>query len=148
MSKKFEPKVPVELNPPKDDPISVEDLAKANGMYFDSLTEPPAAPYPYGEYKSSAAVRTHLRAARYTGFFWVCGAQRAFSSEFACVRKRSVYMTPSTSLLFSPNNSLQANTSANSKTGVDGAKCYVAIKVCLNCIPVTHRPASFHRPCA
>lgn len=31
MSGKFEPKVPVQLNPPKDDPISVEELAKANG---------------------------------------------------------------------------------------------------------------------
>lgn len=46
MSKKFEPKVPVELNPPKDDPISVEDLAKANGMYSDfllDLLQPPIA---------------------------------------------------------------------------------------------------------
>jgi len=32
MSGKFEPKVPVNLNPPKDDPISLEDLAKADGM--------------------------------------------------------------------------------------------------------------------
>ncbi|KAI1639591.1 cytochrome b5-like heme/steroid binding domain-containing protein [Biscogniauxia mediterranea] len=31
MSGKFEPKVPVNLDPPKDDPISLEDLAKANG---------------------------------------------------------------------------------------------------------------------
>ncbi|KAK8048791.1 hypothetical protein PG994_010521 [Apiospora phragmitis] len=31
MSGKFEPKVPVNLNPPKDDPISLEDLAKADG---------------------------------------------------------------------------------------------------------------------
>ncbi|KAI0019346.1 cytochrome b5-like heme/steroid binding domain-containing protein [Xylariomycetidae sp. FL0641] len=31
MGGKFEPKVPVNLNPPKDDPISVEELAKANG---------------------------------------------------------------------------------------------------------------------
>ena len=28
---KFEPKTPVTLNPPKDDPISVEDLAKCDG---------------------------------------------------------------------------------------------------------------------
>lgn len=33
MSGKFEPKVPVDLNPPKDDPISLEELAKADGMY-------------------------------------------------------------------------------------------------------------------
>lgn len=33
MSGKFEPKVPVTLNPPKDDPISLEELAKADGMY-------------------------------------------------------------------------------------------------------------------
>jgi hypothetical protein len=31
MAGKFEPKVPVQLAPPKDDPISVEELAKANG---------------------------------------------------------------------------------------------------------------------
>ncbi|KAK4144189.1 cytochrome b5-like heme/steroid binding domain-containing protein [Dichotomopilus funicola] len=31
MAGKFEPKVPVQLNPPKDDPISLEELAKANG---------------------------------------------------------------------------------------------------------------------
>jgi hypothetical protein len=31
MAGKFEPKVPVQLNPPKDDPISVEELAKATG---------------------------------------------------------------------------------------------------------------------
>lgn len=31
MSGKFEPKQPVTLAPPKDDPITVEELAKANG---------------------------------------------------------------------------------------------------------------------
>ncbi|CAH0053201.1 unnamed protein product [Clonostachys solani] len=31
MSGKFEPKAPVNLDPPKDDPISLEELAKANG---------------------------------------------------------------------------------------------------------------------
>jgi hypothetical protein len=31
MAGKFEPKVPVQLAPPKDDPISLEELAKANG---------------------------------------------------------------------------------------------------------------------
>ena len=31
MAGKFEPKVPVKLDPPKDDPISLEDLAKADG---------------------------------------------------------------------------------------------------------------------
>ena len=31
MSGKFEPKAPVNLDPPKDDPISPEELAKANG---------------------------------------------------------------------------------------------------------------------
>ena len=39
MSGKFEPKVPVQLNPPKDDPISLEELAKANGK---TLTINPA----------------------------------------------------------------------------------------------------------
>ena len=29
--KKFEPKKPVQLNPPKDDPISLEYLSKCNG---------------------------------------------------------------------------------------------------------------------
>ena len=32
MGGRFEPKVPVQLNPPKDDPISVEELSKANGV--------------------------------------------------------------------------------------------------------------------
>jgi hypothetical protein len=32
MSGKFEPKVPVQLDPPKDTPISLDELAKANGM--------------------------------------------------------------------------------------------------------------------
>ncbi|KAK4156253.1 cytochrome b5-like heme/steroid binding domain-containing protein [Chaetomidium leptoderma] len=31
MAGKFEPKTPVQLDPPKDDPISLEDLAKAGG---------------------------------------------------------------------------------------------------------------------
>ncbi|PHH71798.1 hypothetical protein CDD80_4989 [Ophiocordyceps camponoti-rufipedis] len=31
MAPRFEPKVPVQLDPPKDDPISLEQLAKANG---------------------------------------------------------------------------------------------------------------------
>lgn len=31
MAGKFEPKVPVNLDPPKDDIISREELAKANG---------------------------------------------------------------------------------------------------------------------
>lgn len=33
MAGKFEPKVPVNLNPPKDDPISLEELAKADGKF-------------------------------------------------------------------------------------------------------------------
>lgn len=46
MAGKFEPKVPVTLDPPKDDPISVEELAKADGglpsiqrLYLDNYTE-------------------------------------------------------------------------------------------------------------
>jgi hypothetical protein len=31
MAGKFEPKTPVQLDPPKDDPISLEELAKASG---------------------------------------------------------------------------------------------------------------------
>ncbi|OBT69307.1 hypothetical protein VE03_01839 [Pseudogymnoascus sp. 23342-1-I1] len=31
MSGKFEPKTPVTLNPPKDDPITIEHLSKCNG---------------------------------------------------------------------------------------------------------------------
>ncbi|KAI0911317.1 cytochrome b5-like heme/steroid binding domain-containing protein [Ustulina deusta] len=31
MAGKFEPKVPVNLNPPKDDPITLEELAQADG---------------------------------------------------------------------------------------------------------------------
>lgn len=37
MSGKFEPKVPVQLDPPKDDIISLEELAKANGRPSLSL---------------------------------------------------------------------------------------------------------------
>lgn len=41
MSGRFEPKEPVTLDPPKNDPITVEELAKANGkcsqVYFDDL---------------------------------------------------------------------------------------------------------------
>lgn len=33
MAGKFEPKVPVTLNPPKDDPITVEHLSKCNGKF-------------------------------------------------------------------------------------------------------------------
>ncbi|CEJ82539.1 Putative Cytochrome b5-like Heme/Steroid binding domain-containing protein [[Torrubiella] hemipterigena] len=35
MTGKFEPKTPVVLNPPKDDPITLEELAKANGVDSD-----------------------------------------------------------------------------------------------------------------
>lgn len=31
MAGKFEPKEPVQLDPPKDDPITLEELAKCNG---------------------------------------------------------------------------------------------------------------------
>ncbi|CAJ2502873.1 Uu.00g102670.m01.CDS01 [Anthostomella pinea] len=31
MAGKFQPKVPVDLNPPKDDPISLEELSKSDG---------------------------------------------------------------------------------------------------------------------
>ncbi|OAA68237.1 Cytochrome b5 [Niveomyces insectorum RCEF 264] len=34
MSGKFEPKVPVQLQPPKDDPITIEELATANEAAF------------------------------------------------------------------------------------------------------------------
>lgn len=33
MAGKFEPKVHVDLAPPKDDPITLEDLAKADGEF-------------------------------------------------------------------------------------------------------------------
>jgi hypothetical protein len=43
MAGKFEPKVPVQLNPPKDDPISPEFLAKCNGKphHQDLFPKPP-----------------------------------------------------------------------------------------------------------
>ena len=43
MSGKFEPKVPVNLSPPKDDPISPEELAKADGMCHHASPEPSLA---------------------------------------------------------------------------------------------------------
>ena len=36
-SDRFAPKVPVELNPPKDDPITLEELAKADGEHSDKI---------------------------------------------------------------------------------------------------------------
>jgi hypothetical protein len=38
MSGKFAPKEPVVLNPPKDDPISPEELAAANGEILMLMT--------------------------------------------------------------------------------------------------------------
>ena len=38
MSGKFEPKQPVQLDPPKDDIISLEELAQANGANRFSLS--------------------------------------------------------------------------------------------------------------
>ncbi len=34
MAGRFAPKTAVQLNPPKDDPITVEELAKATGVYY------------------------------------------------------------------------------------------------------------------
>lgn len=42
MSGKFEPKVPVNLSPPKDDPISLDELAKADGMYHHASSSSPS----------------------------------------------------------------------------------------------------------
>lgn len=38
--KRFEPKVPVQLDPPKDDPISQEELAKCDGKYSSASSVP------------------------------------------------------------------------------------------------------------
>ncbi|QSZ36500.1 hypothetical protein DSL72_006380 [Monilinia vaccinii-corymbosi] len=37
MAGRFEPKTPVTLNPPKYDPISLEELAKCNGIRYPSM---------------------------------------------------------------------------------------------------------------
>ena len=34
--KNFEPKVPVKLDPPKNDPINLDHLSRCNGEYFSS----------------------------------------------------------------------------------------------------------------
>jgi hypothetical protein len=39
MAGKFEPKTPVQLDPPKDDPISAADLAQADGMRAPFTTQ-------------------------------------------------------------------------------------------------------------
>jgi hypothetical protein len=39
-TKRFEPKVPVQLDPPKDDPISQEELAECDGMALPQETLP------------------------------------------------------------------------------------------------------------
>lgn len=36
MAGKFEPKEPVKLNPPKDDPITLEELSKCNGTLWNA----------------------------------------------------------------------------------------------------------------
>lgn len=40
----FKPKTPVQLNPPKTDPISLEELAKADGEYQVVVTFGSASP--------------------------------------------------------------------------------------------------------
>ncbi len=49
MTGKFEPKVPVNLDPPKDDPISLSELSKANGKSYrhSSLSWPYVGVRPY-----------------------------------------------------------------------------------------------------
>lgn len=37
MPPKFEPKTPVNLDPPKDDPITLEDLAQADGEFYHKI---------------------------------------------------------------------------------------------------------------
>lgn len=76
MAGRFEPKVPVTLAPPKDDPITLEELAAANG-------------------KSGEFSRSH---------------RRQFPSHGA---------TPDSS----------SHRGLTHVAGVDGGKCYVAIKV-------------------
>jgi hypothetical protein len=44
MAGKFEPKTPVQLNPPKDDPITLEELAQATGTPPCSALESPFSP--------------------------------------------------------------------------------------------------------
>lgn len=41
MAGKFEPKEPVQLNPPKSDPISLDELSKATGKFKHTLTSGP-----------------------------------------------------------------------------------------------------------
>lgn len=42
--KRFSPKVPVELDPPKDDPISPEELAQCDGRYSRLSQQPERFP--------------------------------------------------------------------------------------------------------
>lgn len=44
MSERFAPKVPVQLDPPKDDPISLEELAKCDGMHPSPSSRFPDSP--------------------------------------------------------------------------------------------------------
>ena len=51
-SKRFEPKVAVQLDPPKDDPISVEELAKCDGTrVYISMKTPPIADFQCAQLK-------------------------------------------------------------------------------------------------
>lgn len=40
--KRFEPKNPVQLDPPKDDPITIEELSKCDGMLTPISTRAPS----------------------------------------------------------------------------------------------------------
>jgi hypothetical protein len=77
MAGKFEPKTPVNLQPPKDNPITLEELAAANGEF-------PSFPTTPGQLSTT---------------------------NWAMLFISLISLSP-----------------ANS-TGVDGGKCYVAIKV-------------------
>ncbi|KAJ9489716.1 hypothetical protein VN97_g3558 [Penicillium thymicola] len=56
-SKRFTPKVPVELDPPKDDPISVEELTKCDGMRVYPFTPHQSLPqFPISNAPSSRII--------------------------------------------------------------------------------------------
>lgn len=101
MAGKFEPKVPVQLDPPKDDPISVEELAKANGVdHF-------VAPFPCRSHQ-----RIHLAGvAVWVRWSWTGLSQTV---RLVSILGREVVIDKSTLTQF---------------PGEDGGKCYVAIKV-------------------
>ena len=61
--KNFEPKTPVSLNPPKDDPISADYLAQCDGVFTLTLTQFPRLRLDFSYSSSSGRMGERLQIA-------------------------------------------------------------------------------------